>query len=280
MGASSLSYSHRRTSDHLIWTVPNAKMPIRVKDIYVVMISPNAPSSSSLFPSCFWKSGCPLKLILFSWLVFNNRNLSWKNLRRRSWQGPSDALWAKLRRSLTSICSSNATRLFRSGMNSLYFMVSLTLFLLQSRLPSNGWASKSTPRDPCLLLLAGAYGSGEMLKSSKIQRSPSSQLCSAFRPFMTWFLRKKSGWKMSVKISRMTFPSKLPVLSLMELSKITSVDVGFASSWMTSSNSSYPGTVGMAQITWLRLGPLQAYLLFVLLWTSNAFQFMVIQNHW
>eukprot|EP00253_Pinus_taeda_P017832 PITA_17832 len=85
----SLGIHRSGTFDHLIWTVPNAKMPVRVKDIYVDMISSKASRSYPLYPPCLWKSGCPLKMILFSWLVFNNINLSWENLRKRSWHGPS-----------------------------------------------------------------------------------------------------------------------------------------------------------------------------------------------
>ena len=42
-----------------------------------------------IFPVYWWKLGCPLKVIIFSWLVFYNKNLTWENLRKRSWHGPS-----------------------------------------------------------------------------------------------------------------------------------------------------------------------------------------------
>lgn len=37
----------------------------------------------------WWKLRCPLKIILFSWLVLFNKNLTWDSLRLRSWHGPS-----------------------------------------------------------------------------------------------------------------------------------------------------------------------------------------------
>lgn len=45
-------------------------------------------SSGLLFPPQLWKVACPLKMILFSWLVFRNRNLTWEVLQKKSWHGP------------------------------------------------------------------------------------------------------------------------------------------------------------------------------------------------
>ena len=62
--------------------------PIRVKDIYNAMIDGLPAGSVPLFPLSLWKVTCPLKMILFSWLVFTNRNLSWEVLQKRGWNGP------------------------------------------------------------------------------------------------------------------------------------------------------------------------------------------------
>lgn len=77
------------TTEDLIWIVPNAQFPAPVKDIYFDTISSKVLHTSSKFPMVLWKSGCPLKMIYFAWLVFNNKNLTWDNLRKRSWHGPS-----------------------------------------------------------------------------------------------------------------------------------------------------------------------------------------------
>lgn len=53
------------------------------------MISHRISNSQLLFPMVFWKAGCPLKYIDFAWLVFHNMNLTWDNLRKRCWHGPS-----------------------------------------------------------------------------------------------------------------------------------------------------------------------------------------------
>jgi len=67
----------------------NASAPIRVKDIYSDFICAKALSSAFIFPMALWKLGCPPRMIFFAWLVFNNRNLTWDNLRKRNWHGPS-----------------------------------------------------------------------------------------------------------------------------------------------------------------------------------------------
>lgn len=53
------------------------------------MIFAHPCSFGLLFPPSFWKVGCPLKMILFSWLVFRNKNLTWEILQKKSWHGPS-----------------------------------------------------------------------------------------------------------------------------------------------------------------------------------------------
>lgn len=77
------------TTDHLTWSMSNAQATARVKDIYFDFISSRVSHKSSIFPMALWKSGCPPKMIFFPWLVFNNKNLTWDNLRKRSWHGPS-----------------------------------------------------------------------------------------------------------------------------------------------------------------------------------------------
>lgn len=44
----------------------------------------------------FWKLSCAPKFIYFSWLVFYNKNLSWENLRKIQWHGPSRCQMCKI----------------------------------------------------------------------------------------------------------------------------------------------------------------------------------------
>lgn len=84
------SGTHRHgNADHLIWSVSNARNPVTVRDIYLDMILSKITPAHVSFPTVFWKAGCPLKYIHFVWLVFHNKNLTWDNLRKRCWHGPS-----------------------------------------------------------------------------------------------------------------------------------------------------------------------------------------------
>lgn len=64
-------------------------MSVQVKDIYTDLIGSKVPHSSSIYPPLLWKTGCPSKSIFFSWFVFHRKNLTWENLRKRNWHGPS-----------------------------------------------------------------------------------------------------------------------------------------------------------------------------------------------
>lgn len=76
-------------TDHVHWTVCSYRRPVLVKDIYTYLISNRTSYKLPTFPYIFWKGKCPPKIIHFAWLVFYNKNLSWDNLRKRSWHGPS-----------------------------------------------------------------------------------------------------------------------------------------------------------------------------------------------
>lgn len=75
------------TDDHMVWSIPSSTAT--VKDIYLDLIHKKILPARKIFPLIWWKLTCPLKVIIFSWLVFYNKNLTWENLRKRSWQGPS-----------------------------------------------------------------------------------------------------------------------------------------------------------------------------------------------
>lgn len=74
--------------DKIIWQVKKGQPNVLVSDIYLSLIELNRVCAQEPFPYSFWKSGCPIKIILFSWLVYNNKNLTWTNLQKRKWQGP------------------------------------------------------------------------------------------------------------------------------------------------------------------------------------------------
>lgn len=59
------------------------------KDIYATLPQMEVQPMLAIFPFRFWKASCPLKMVHFSWLLFQNRNLFWDNLQKRGWTGPS-----------------------------------------------------------------------------------------------------------------------------------------------------------------------------------------------
>lgn len=42
-----------------------------------------------------WKTKFPIKIILFIWLVWTNKNLTWENIQKRNWQGPSICVFCR-----------------------------------------------------------------------------------------------------------------------------------------------------------------------------------------
>lgn len=80
----------RRTEckDALVWKLPRGPLPVRVKDIYYALHLESEHTTLLIFPQSFWKVACPTKMILLSWLIFWNRNLTWEVLERKGWHGP------------------------------------------------------------------------------------------------------------------------------------------------------------------------------------------------
>eukprot|EP00253_Pinus_taeda_P034692 PITA_34692 len=74
--------------DALVWKLPRGPLPVRVKDIYYALHLESVHSTCWIFPQSYWKVACPTKMILLSWLIFWNRNLTWEVLQRKGWHGP------------------------------------------------------------------------------------------------------------------------------------------------------------------------------------------------
>eukprot|EP00253_Pinus_taeda_P032611 PITA_32611 len=85
---SGLEIHRSGTKDVLAWALPHTPLPICVKHLYAALSKRSAISSQLVFPMPLWKVTCPLKMVLFSWLIFCNRNLTWEVLQRKGWQGP------------------------------------------------------------------------------------------------------------------------------------------------------------------------------------------------
>lgn len=81
--------------DKLIWKGYRGRSTVFVKDIYLQLQQECSDRQDIIFPNIFWKSSCPNKIIIFVWLVFHNKNLTWANLQKRNWSGPAICLICK-----------------------------------------------------------------------------------------------------------------------------------------------------------------------------------------
>jgi len=73
--------------DELIWALEKSSPSYNVKDIYAAITNGHQQASPS-FPHKLWEATCPLKMVLFSWLLFSDKNLTWEVIQRKGWQGP------------------------------------------------------------------------------------------------------------------------------------------------------------------------------------------------
>eukprot|EP00253_Pinus_taeda_P025144 PITA_25144 len=83
-----LPINRSERKDILAWKLPRNPLPVKVKDIYAALSQLSAPTTQPIYPPTLWKAACPTKMILLSWLIFWNRNLTWEVLQRKGWNGP------------------------------------------------------------------------------------------------------------------------------------------------------------------------------------------------
>lgn len=82
--------------DKLIWKGYRGRSTVYVNDIYRQLHQLSSIQQDIIFPTIFWKTGCcPHKIIIFAWLVFYNKNLTWDNLQKKNWNGPAICLMCK-----------------------------------------------------------------------------------------------------------------------------------------------------------------------------------------
>lgn len=93
---SGLPIRRSECKDILVWKLPRAPLPVRVKDIYVALSLLSASTTQPIFPPSLWKVACPTKMILLSWLIFWNRNLTWEVLQRKGWHGPGRCAFCRV----------------------------------------------------------------------------------------------------------------------------------------------------------------------------------------
>lgn len=145
--------------DFLIWKGLGGTTSIQAKQIYLQLLHTASDPPDNIFPTVFWKTGCPIKIIIFAWLAYYNRNLTWENLQKQKWYGPA----------ICPICRSNSERNLH-----IFLQCPQTQFIWQNlathfgftyvNAPSitkafTGWSNMYIERRPITLLTIWAIGS-------------------------------------------------------------------------------------------------------------------------
>jgi len=74
--------------DSLTYAGKLLKNLIEVADTYKYLFHSHHSILQPFWFSLVWKIDIPTNIILFNWLVWKNKNLTWENLCKQSWMGP------------------------------------------------------------------------------------------------------------------------------------------------------------------------------------------------
>jgi len=76
------------TSESINWNGKMSENNIVVADAYyqLCFLQTNHPGDGWF--AKFWSPLLPIKNIIFLWLIWRNKNLTWENLQKRNWSGP------------------------------------------------------------------------------------------------------------------------------------------------------------------------------------------------
>ena len=75
--------------DSLIWDFKKSDGIVSAKLVYECIILTYSPPIGSIIFAFIWKRNLPKKICCFIWLALMNKLLSWDNLQKRRWKGPS-----------------------------------------------------------------------------------------------------------------------------------------------------------------------------------------------
>jgi len=81
--------------DELKWTSGNSSALISVKNVYEATKKKKRNFVIGGWRKSMWSCNCPLKIKLFTWLVVENKILTWENLQHRGFNGPSYCILCK-----------------------------------------------------------------------------------------------------------------------------------------------------------------------------------------
>ena len=77
------------TSGSLLWTHNKKDGKVTASLVHDLIVKTYLVSIQNKFSSCIWLFKIPLKIKCFIWLAVENHILTWDNLIKRGWNGPS-----------------------------------------------------------------------------------------------------------------------------------------------------------------------------------------------
>jgi hypothetical protein len=85
----SLGISLNNSADELLWIGGDRSGILNSKNIYLLICDTQNFLIATGWCKNFWNWDLQLKVKLFLWLTANDKILTWSNLQRRGWEGPS-----------------------------------------------------------------------------------------------------------------------------------------------------------------------------------------------
>jgi len=85
---SAMGMSPTDDHDEIRWTGEDGTCIISTKNFYNALGAELWQKNDDIAKRRIWSWGCPLKLKLFTWLLMEDKILTWNNLLKRGWQGP------------------------------------------------------------------------------------------------------------------------------------------------------------------------------------------------
>ena len=88
--------SYERAGDTLTWAGDIKNGNLIVKQVYFNITLFDTFSNMNMGFAEFWKRKIPTKILLFGWLVWRERILTWDMLRRKGFHGPSRCSFCRM----------------------------------------------------------------------------------------------------------------------------------------------------------------------------------------
>lgn len=141
---------------------------IVVSDTYQILTEKVFIKEENHILYAFWKTKALNKIIIFSWLVYHNRNLVWENLQKRNSDGPGIRWICKNHSEDNDHILLHCLLTTWVWKKILPYLASLIFSTPVLEILWNGGALKNLPDELSLFSFSGTSGSGRIESSSKI----------------------------------------------------------------------------------------------------------------